>query len=262
MLHLFSFQSSTKTLVKICGLQTPEDALVAAEAGADFLGLIFVEKSKRKVSLDQARTIISAVRSRPSPSSLPFLTSLDSSDWFAFQTARLAAHPRKPLFVGVFQNPSLATVIEAVDTLGLDVVQFHGSEPTGWARLVSVPVIRAFHVDEDAEGDGLDSVKEATRPGYHAVALLDTKVGKGKGALSGGAGKVFDWQVAKRLVESRAEGLPRLPIVLAGGLDVENVRSGVEQVRPWAVDISGGVETDGVKDQEKIRAFVKLVKEL
>ena len=74
------------------------------------------------------------------------------------------------------------------------------------------------------------------------------------------AGKIFDWSVAKRLVESRGEGLPKLPIILAGGLDAENVVSGIEQVRPWAVDISGGVETDGVKDADKIRTFIKLVK--
>ncbi|KAL8283176.1 hypothetical protein RQP46_005954 [Phenoliferia psychrophenolica] len=248
------------TLVKICGLKTPEAALVAAEAGADFLGLIFVEKSKRKVSHAEAKAIITAVRARPTPASTPLPASLESADWFALQTARLAAHPRKPLFVGVFQNPTLSYLIDTVDSLGLDVVQFHGAEPVGWARLAGVPVIKAFHVEVDADTDAEDSLKEATRPGYHSVALLDTKVGSGKNALSGGAGKIFDWQVAKRLVESRAEGLPRLPIILAGGLDIENVVSGIEQVRPWAVDISGGVETDGVKDADKIRAFITLAK--
>ncbi|KAK4701046.1 hypothetical protein P7C70_g5194, partial [Phenoliferia sp. Uapishka_3] len=247
-----------KSLVKICGLKTPEAALIAAEAGADFLGLVFVEKSKRNVTHAEAKAIITAVRARPTPPSTPLPASLESADWFALQSARLASHPRKPLFVGVFQNPSLSFLLDTVDSLGLDVVQFHGSEPTGWARLAGVPVIKAFHVDSDSEGE--DSLKEATRPGFHSVALLDTKVGSGKNALSGGAGKVFDWGVAKRLVESRADGLPNLPILLAGGLDIENVESAIQQVRPWAVDVSGGVETGGVKDAEKIKAFIKLVK--
>lgn len=131
-----------------------------------------------------------------------------------------------------------------------------------WARLLPVPVIKAFHVDEQIEtGKDTDaSFRDATRPGYHSVPLLDTKVGSGKGALSGGAGKVFDWSVAARLVESRGEGQGRLPIILAGGLDKENLASGIEQVRPWAVDVSGGVETNGEKDLEKIREFVQLVK--
>lgn len=149
-----------------------------------------------------------------------------------------------------------------MEKLNLDIVQLHGDEPLGWARLLPVPVIKAFHVDAQIEsGKVADaSFRDATRAGYHAVPLLDTKVGSGKGALSGGAGKVFDWSVAKRLVESRGEGQGRLPIILAGGLDRENLASGIEQVQPWAVDVSGGVETNGEKDLDKIREFIKLVK--
>ncbi|GAA5863559.1 hypothetical protein JCM1840_000060 [Sporobolomyces johnsonii] len=261
-----SSPSPSLPLVKICGLKTPEAALTAAEAGADFLGLVFVPGSKRHVSLPQAQGIISAVRARfpaSSRSSAP-APDLDPSDWFSLQSSRLAAHPRKPLFVGVFQNPSLASLLHAIDTLALDAVQFHGSEPTHWARLVSVPVIRAFHVDEKAEADAeqAQQLREAARPGFHALALLDTKVSKAKDALSGGAGKVFDWSVAQRLAESgRSEGQGRLPIVLAGGLDASNVREGVETVRPFAVDVSGGVETDGEKDLDKIREFIRLAKQ-
>ncbi|GAA6059096.1 hypothetical protein JCM10212_002067 [Sporobolomyces blumeae] len=256
--------SSTAPLVKICGLKTPEAALTAAEAGADLLGLIFVPGSKRHVSIDQASEIISAVRSRTrssAPASTP--AALDSSDWFSLQSSRLARHSRKPLFVGVFQNPTLSDLLHTIDALSLDAVQFHGSEPTHWARLVSVPVIRAFHVDERAEADAEEAqqLREASRPGFHSVALLDTKVSKAKGALSGGAGKVFDWSIARRLVDSRRdEGQPRLPIVLAGGLDAQNVREGIETVRPFAVDVSGGVETNGEKDLDKIREFIRLAK--
>ncbi|GAA5985717.1 hypothetical protein JCM11641_007191 [Rhodosporidiobolus odoratus] len=258
-------------LVKICGLNTSSAALCAASSGADLLGLIFVPGSKRHVSLPQAKEIINAVRSRSLPSSSPSAAAadtaeatLDTSDWFSLQSCRLAAHPRKPLFVGVFQNPTLSTLLHTVDTLNLDLVQLHGSEPTGWARLIPVPVIRAFHVDEKADADVEEAqqLAEAGREGFHALPLLDTKVSKAKGALSGGAGKVFDWSVARRLVESPlARGGKKLPIVLAGGLDAANVREGIETVRPFAVDVSGGVETNGVKDEEKIREFIRLAKE-
>ncbi|GAA5849976.1 hypothetical protein JCM8547_000971 [Rhodosporidiobolus lusitaniae] len=272
-----SSPSPSRPLVKICGLKTPEAAVTAASAGADLLGLIFVPGSKRAVSLAQAEAVISAVRSStaPYPSSLAPTSvageaaqaALDTSDWFALQSSRLASHPRKPLFVGVFQNAPLSTIISTVDQLNLDLVQLHGSEPAAWTRLIPVPVIRAFHVDEKAEaggdnGEAENTLREAARPGFHALPLLDTKISAAAGALSGGAGRVFDWGVARRFVESRLPGGgARLPIVLAGGLNAENVREGVETVRPFAVDVSGGVETAGEKDLEKIREFVRLVKE-
>lgn len=259
--------STTAPLVKICGLKTSEAALTATEAGADLLGLIFVPGSKRHVSLSQAQEIITSVRTRQqrssSSSSSSAAPTLDTYDWFSLQSSRIASHPRKPLFVGVFQNPILSELLHTIDTLQLDAVQFHGSEPTHWAKLVNVPVIRAFHVDEKAEADPEEAaqLREATRPGFHSLALLDTKVSKAKGALSGGAGKVFDWGVARRVVDSRREeGQGRLPIVLAGGLDASNIKEGIETVRPFAVDVSGGVETNGEKDLDKIREFIKLAK--
>jgi anthranilate synthase/indole-3-glycerol phosphate synthase/phosphoribosylanthranilate isomerase len=178
------------------------------------------------------------------------------------QSDRLASHPRRPLFVGVFQNPTLATLISTIDELHLDAVQFHGSEPVEWARLVSVPVLRVFHVESSVEPGSEEEtiLREATRPGFHAAAVLDTAVGSGKGALSGGAGKTFDWGVARKLIESRGEGHDRLPVVLAGGLDASNVIGAIDQVQPWAIDVSGGVETNGTKDLEKIKEFVHLVK--
>ncbi|GAA5980061.1 hypothetical protein JCM10908_001517 [Rhodotorula pacifica] len=259
-------------LVKICGLKTPEAALAAADAGADLLGLIFVPKSKRNVPLPQAKAIIDAVRARHdgSAASADAATAasatLDPTDWFSLQASRIASHPRKPLFVGVFQNASLSDILHAVDSLQLDLVQLHGSEPTHWARLIPVPVIRAFHVDEKVEADlkEAEQLREATRPGYHALALLDTKVSHEQGALSGGAGKAFDWSVARRLVGSRQTiggSSEPLPIVLAGGLDAGNIRKGIEMVRPFAVDVSGGVETNGEKDLDKIREFVRLAKQ-
>jgi anthranilate synthase/indole-3-glycerol phosphate synthase/phosphoribosylanthranilate isomerase len=252
---------SPKPLVKICGIRSPEAALAAADAGADFLGLVFVERSKRCVTIEQAKAIIQAVRSRSessSPTTTPAtkeLTATDGEplDWFSIQASRFASHVRRPLLIGVFQDAPLATLLKAIDALHLDAVQLHGTEPAEWAPLLGVPVIRAFHVGSELDA----SVRQASRPGVHAIPLLDTKVG----TLSGGAGKAFDWTVAAQLAaEPRGEGLGRLPFVLAGGLDASNIALAVEQVRPWAVDVSGGVETDGEKDLKKIVEFVHAAK--
>lgn len=247
-------------LVKICGIKTPEQALQAAEAGADFLGLMFVQKSKRFVNEAEAQAIVNAVRSRKTVSAPQQSTSstADAKDWFSFQASRIASSSRrKPLLVGVFQNQPLDLVARLVDNLGLDAVQLHGDEPFEWCRLLTVPVIKVFHVDSNATEA---TVPGASRPGYQAISLLDTKVGAGP---SGGAGQVFDWSIAKHVAEdpTRAlDGLPRLPLMMAGGLTAENIGAAVQQVQPWAVDVSGGVETADVKDPSKVTAFIRAAK--
>lgn len=271
-------QSSYQPLVKICGIKTVEAALAAAAAGADFIGLIFAPKSKRYVELGQAKAIVDAVRSRASTAVKPTSntpaseSSTGTSDFFSIQSRRLNSSSRKPLVVGVFQNAPLATILQTLDFLQLDVVQLHGSEPAEWSRILGVPTFKAFHVDENASDSagGLESfsgpasatqlaLREAARPGYHSIPLLDTKVPSAAGGngLSGGAGKAFDWSLAKKLI---TEDKPGLPIVLAGGLEVGNVATAIRMVRPWAVDVSGGVESEGSKDLTKIREFVARAK--
>jgi anthranilate synthase/indole-3-glycerol phosphate synthase/phosphoribosylanthranilate isomerase len=210
----------------------------------------------------------------------------------AASTTASAAHP---LLVGVFQDQSLSYVLHCVAVAQLDMVQLHGSEPLEWSKQIPVPVIQVFHVDP--EGRGTDGV---TRPGLHKHVLLDTAVSAG--GLSGGKGKAFDWGFAKRVVlageggvkgkgegtdegegkgkgegkgEDEGEGeckedaatghtlsASAMPIILAGGLTADNVAEAVGVVRPWAVDVSGGVETaDGRgKDEEKVRVFVNAVR--
>lgn len=261
--------SSYKPLVKICGIKTPEAALAAADAGADFIGLIFVPKSKRFVELHQAMKIVKAVRSRKMDYAASFEENeriIQSTDFFNLQAARLAKTRRKPLIVGVFQNQPLSTIMHNIDTLNLDVIQLHGNEPAEWCRLLNIPTFKAFHVDERLAEDGVHdemaessatllALKEASRPGYHSIPLLDTKLSNRPGDLSGGAGKVFDWQVAKKLVQAQG-----LPILLAGGLEIGNVADAVRMVRPWALDVSGGVESVGEKDLGKIRDFIATAK--
>ena len=279
------------TLVKICGVRSVEDAVGIAEAGADMIGLNFVPTSKRLVSVDVAKKISAAIRSRA------FNTSVDEQEddgredegtknkpWFTTHARTLRTSLKtlnRPLLVGVFQDQPLETIIRLTAIAQLDLVQFHGEEPAEWAKFIPVPVIKVFHVGAEGSG-GLEGVG---RPGLNQFVMVDS-VGAGK--LSGGSGVLVDWGVAKTVVDNgeivssvrvqqqrqvkSGEGgvkppLPSdtpLPIFLAGGLKPENVREAVECVRPWVVDVAGGVELEGGKgkDLEKVRAFVKAAKRL
>ncbi|KAJ3986731.1 glutamine amidotransferase [Lentinula detonsa] len=315
---------SEAPLVKICGIRNTEEALFVAEAGADMLGLMFVEKSSRYIDFDTGKSISEAIHaSKPPPSPSH---SLDDSSlnvpWFTSQVNRLSSTTSKPLVVGVFQDAPLSTILHAVSYCHLDMVQLHGSEPTEWARHIPVPVIRAFHVGKES---GLEGI---TRGGNHHFILLDSMREDGSG-VSGGTGKVVDWNLAKHIIDagemvtddtaykvaavesgsttivptegsgsvetttsesdgnvaeesspvingelngyanghakhgtiSSSPSTPSkypLPVILAGGLTPSNIAEAVSQVRPWAVDVSGGVENAEKtgKDLEKVKAFI------
>jgi phosphoribosylanthranilate isomerase len=199
--------------VKICGITDLSDALAASEAGADALGFMFYEPSPRCLSFEAAAAI---TRQLP-----PFIAK-----------------------VGVFVDPALDFVNEAVVQCGLDAVQLHGSETPDFCERVHRPVIKAFRVDTPAS---LDRVRD-----YQTAAwLLDSFV---PGKL-GGTGVQFNWKLA---VRAKAWGRP---ILLAGGLTPENIAAAVEEVRPYGVDVSSGVErAPGKKDSEKMRAFIAAAK--
>lgn len=320
-------------LVKICGILTPSEAISTANAGADFLGLVFVPSSKRRVSVHIAREISLAVRNTfPLPDSDDDEGEDEYSNlplpWFTSHTraSYIPSHMRKtrPLLVGVFQNQPLRYIQRVVRDVGLDIVQLHGSEPIEWARSIGVPVIRVGGVPPSApesipeekpesasEGNEAeetnttplpspDPLATLTTPGYHHFMLLDTTASAQSSSLGGGTGKTLDWALAARLVkkgempvispdvsvnaspngavngtwEQNVDEEPTstfpLPLILAGGLKPSNVREAIEHVRPWVVDVSGGVERDGVdaelervggrKDEEKVRAFVRAAK--
>jgi phosphoribosylanthranilate isomerase len=149
--------------------------------------------------------------------------------------------------VGVFVNAALDKVLHTVDLCGLDVVQIHGDESPEYiyelkSKLKGTEVWKAIRV-KDA-----DSIK--TMKAYNADAfVLDAYVD----GCYGGAGKTFDWSLA---IEAKNYG----NIVLAGGLNLKNVREATGLVHPFAVDISSGVETDGFKDEEKIKDFIYSVR--
>lgn len=235
-------------LVKICGTRTPEAAKVAAEAGADMVGIILVEGRRRCVSSESALAIAEAVRttSRPAKRRRPAINedSLTSSQYFEHTTDFLYRDDRA-LLVGVFQNQPLSYVLGQVKLLNLDAVQLHGSEPIEWATLIPVPVIRRFGLHDQG----------ICRRGYHALPILDS--------ASGGTGQRLDTDVITSVLELD-DGLR---VVLAGGLDPENVTSVLSDLSEYssqivAVDVSSGVEEDGSQSLEKIKKFVKAVKDV
>ena len=200
------------TKVKICGITTVEDALLAVDAGADALGLVFFEKSPRFVTQERAAEIIRALP--------PFIQ-----------------------VVGLFVNAPLEHVNTVAARCNLDIVQLHGHESPACCNAVNRRVIKGFRVKNITSLDHMDEYRVA---GY----LLDAYSPK----AFGGTGLTFNWETA---VIAKKFG----PIILAGGLTPENVSQAIEQVGPYAVDVSSGVEAEpGRKDPAKVREFVRLAK--
>ena len=144
--------------------------------------------------------------------------------------------------VGVFVNAPGRLVEETAAYCGLDTVQLHGEESPAYCRSFRCRVIKAFRVRDAA------SLEEIN--GYRCAAVLLDAWAPDR---AGGTGRCFDWDLAAGL-------RPALPLVLAGGLNPENVREAVNRIRPYAVDVSSGVETGGRKDIEKIRLFIQRAK--
>ena len=213
-----------RTRIKICGLTRPEDVASVIAAGADAVGLVFYPASPRYVIPAQAADLL---RTFP-----PFVMSVG-------------------LYVNVTE-PELRTVLEQAP---VQLLQFHGDEtPQQCAMLaagVQRPFIRAYRIRPDTSADDLLECERAYRdasPLFNGL-LLDTFVDG-----YGGGGKVFDWSLIPK------ELAPR--VVLSGGLSVQNVTGAVSQVRPFAVDVSSGVElSKGVKDEVKVQAFIRAVHE-
>ncbi|MCK9517500.1 MAG: phosphoribosylanthranilate isomerase [Dehalococcoidia bacterium] len=240
------------TLVKICGLRDAETARATKEAGADFIGLNFA-RSKRRVTPQEAFEILAVLREGRDPTTpvdfdAPACGEVRGLSWFGAWSEAIeqsvAAH--RPLVVGIFADQPLEEVNDIADAAGLDLVQLSGGEDEAFIRGVRRPVVRALHVAEDTDADALlDTAQEVPT----AAILLDTASKQARG----GTGETFDWDIAAGAAE-------RLPLFLAGGLHPGNVAEAVERVVPWAVDVASGVETDGKKDIDKIRAFIRAAK--
>lgn len=201
-----------RTRIKICGIREPLHARLAAEAGADAVGLVFYPASPRYVTPEQAARIVAALP--------PFV-----------------------MAVGLFVDAGEDEVRRVLEQVPLDLLQFHGDEPPGFCASFGVPYVRAVRM-----APGTDLVEYAQRFAGARALLLDAHVP----GHPGGTGRTFDWA-----------GIPRdlpIPLILSGGLTLENVGRAVREVRPWAVDVSSGVESSrGAKDPQKIVEFIRSV---
>ena len=208
------------TRVKIDGITEASYAQAAIEAGADLIGVVFAP-SPRQVTPDQAREIVAAVKKR-----LPV--------------------------VGVFVNMPAAEVNAVAAICELDWVQLSGDESWEYCQEIEKPVIKTIHISPDWDEERLlahleDGQRKLGSRSH--LYLLDTFVEQ----KYGGTGKVFAWGIAKKAVA-------KFPVIIAGGLHPANVGQVVANLRPWGVDVSSGVESGGVKDIGKIKAFVRAVR--
>ncbi|MDP3785563.1 MAG: phosphoribosylanthranilate isomerase [Undibacterium sp.] len=212
-----------RTKIKICGITRVEDLQCAVRAGADAVGFVFYPPSPRFVTPSLASALLAALP--------PFVTS-----------------------VGLFVNVSLDQLRESLAFAPVQLLQFHGDESVEechrLASAVNRPFLKAFRVKPDTSAADLLECEAQYRAGgaLFQGLLLDTFV-----ESFGGSGKVFDWSLIPK------ELAPR--VVLSGGLSVQNATDAVAQVRPFAVDISSGVElSKGIKDAAKVQAFINAVR--
>ena len=238
-------------VVKICGTRSAEAATTAINSGADLIGIILVTGTKRCVSTETALQISKVVHETPKPQSSPVssasVTDSDgkTSSFFEHTAKHHIQHPRHALLVGVFRNQSLDHVLQQQRSLDLDLVQLHGSEPIEWASLIPCPVIHSFN-----PGDPELGIR-----GHHSIPLLDSGAG-------GTGHKIGTERVVKEL---NKDG--ELKVMLAGGLDPDNVTEVVNELgalksQVAGVDVSSGVETDGKQDLDKIKKFVSAAKSI
>ena len=201
-----------RTRVKICGITSVEDALIAVEHGCDAIGLVFYAPSPRYVSPQKAAEIVAAIP--------PFVSA-----------------------VGLFVNATDVELKSILSIVSLDCLQFHGDESPEQCRSYGMHYMKAIRVNSDT------NLLQYEIDFYDAKALLVDAFVEG---LVGGTGQYFDWTLIPKTLTK--------PIILAGGLTADNVESAIMQVKPYAVDVSGGVEkSKGLKDAAKIAAFMNKV---
>ena len=217
------------TRIKFCGLKRREDIAAANIILPDYVGFVFAKKSKRAVTPEQAR----ALKKELAPE---------------IQT------------VGVFVNEAPEQVAALLNEGTIDLAQLHGTEDEAYIRelrkYTQKPIIQAFKIttDVNSEGETAEACLAAAAESTVEVCLAAaTKSSADHILLDSGAGtgSTFDWELLK--------DFPR-PYFLAGGLDPENAAEAIRLLHPFAVDVSSGIETDGIKDETKMAAFAAAVR--
>lgn len=220
-IRMLLYNANKTTQVKICGLNNVAALDAAVSAGADMLGFIFYPPSHRYVEPQKVHALI------------------ESSQGYS--------HPGEgnalPDLVGVFVNEEASYINEVIDRAGLHYVQLHGHETPEFCQQIKRPVIKALTATESSDLKRLDDYATVTWR-----LLLDTPTPDW-----GGTGRTSNWKLAY-------QGARRHKILLAGGLTPENVIDAIQEVHPWGLDVSSGVETNKQKDPQKIRTFLARVR--
>ncbi len=210
-------------IVKICGVRTLNEALAALDAGADMLGFNFYEPSPRYIAPAACTRLVAHLRQRGTTATL----------------------------VGVFVNLPPAQVASILDECRLGLAQLHGDEPPADLHALAPRAFRAIRPRDLEDARTLAATYSLPAPPPGAPALL---VDAAAGTAYGGSGQVANWELAAALAaETR--------LLLAGGLQPDNVAAAVAAVRPWGVDVASGVETaPGMKDPAKMVEFIARAK--
>jgi phosphoribosylanthranilate isomerase len=212
------------TKIKIDGIKTEEQALAAAGAGADFIGMVFA-LSPRQITEARAEKIAAALK--------------DSG--------------AKTEVVGVFVNARPGTVRKTAERCHLDWVQLSGDEPWEYCLELDRPVIKVMRVSRSQKAEHVirdfEYGKKLLKKQRH-IFVLDANV-RGK---YGGTGRKFDWNLAVPIAK-------KFPVIIAGGLNPDNVAEAIKIISPWGVDVSTGVEIKGIKNVDKIKKFIQAVRE-
>ena len=216
------------TCVKICGITNLEDALVAAEAGADLLGFILYPPSPRYIKPEQVQEISRALH----------------------RTSLKGRRSGNCKTVGVFVNEAPHRIYVMAKQCELDLIQLSGDEAPEMLSQIGACGYKALRPRSVSEIQGLMETYHQAVRGKTPAFILDAFDAR----RYGGTGQPADWAIAGEVAR-------RYPILLAGGLTADNVATAVETVRPWGVDVSSGVErAPGLKDQAKVKAFIAAVK--
>ena len=233
--------------IKMCGISKVETIPAIVDAKPDYMGLVFAP-SKRQVTVEQAKTLVDELHKQYEKTygevTAPMNTDTaqDSQDSQEFVPGN--SNFEKIKTVGVFVNETLENLLKIAEEVKLDVIQLHGDEDETFIQSLkectNVEVWKAVQICSAADAEAwIDS---------SADMLLFDAYHKDE---RGGTGEVFDWSCLDEFER---------PFMLAGGIDSTNVARAIRTVRPYGIDISSGIETDGVKDDEKIKAFTNIVR--